>query len=97
MLECLLQEFAWMGYDASQLEALFHHAGYPLLGQLRELLGDDVVREQILNLRNRWGTLKFQEAIAEPEEELEPDVFQIEWTGQVSFRDPSSGQFPRGV
>lgn len=69
MLECMLQEFAWMGWDREELLALFHHPGYPVLCQLREHFGEDEVRRQVDSLLGRWGTLRFRETIAEPDEE----------------------------
>lgn len=79
MLDCMLEEFAWMGWNASQLESLFHHPGYPVLGALREHFGDEEVRRRIGALLARTGVLSFREVIAEPEEEEDhgPEVFQI--------------------
>jgi len=78
MLDCMLEEFAWMGWNASQLESLFHHPGYPVLGALREYFGDEEVRRRITSLLARTGVLSFREVIAEPElEDDEPEVFQI--------------------
>jgi hypothetical protein len=79
MLECILQEFAWMGWDAEQLLTLFHHPGYPVLCQLREFYGDEEIHRQVTALLNRWGVLRFRETIAEPEpdEDHEPELVQI--------------------
>jgi hypothetical protein len=79
MLECILQEFAWMGYGREQLLGLFHHPGYPVLCQLREYFGDEGVRRQVDELVARWGVLRFRETIVEPEDEPDDhDLVQLE-------------------
>lgn len=75
MLECILQEFAWMGCDAQQLLALFRNPGYPLLCELRAFYGEEEIRRQVESVVLRQGVLKFREHIVEPEEE--PEVVQI--------------------
>jgi hypothetical protein len=82
MLECILQEFAWMGWSPEQLLALFHHPGYPVLCQLRECFGDEEIRRQVDSLVARWGVLRFRETIAEPEDE--PELVQITLPSQVT-------------
>lgn len=82
MLECILQEFCWMGYSAEQLLGLFCNPGYPVLCQLREHYGDEEIRRQVEALVSRWGVLRFRETVVEPEEEPETDLVQItlpEW------------------
>ena len=75
MLECMLEEFVWMGWNASQLESLFQNPGYPVLVALGEHFGEDEVRRRIQSLLARTGVLRFREVIAEPdEEEHEPEV-----------------------
>lgn len=76
MLECILQEFAWMGWNTEQLLALFHHPGYPVLMQLREFYGDDEVRRRVERLAQGWGQLRFRETIAPAEEDV--NVVQIQ-------------------
>src|SRR3972149_938578 len=75
MLECILQEFSWMGYDTQQLLALFQNPGYPLLCELRAFYGDEEIRRQVESVVARQGVLKFREHIVEPEEE--PEVLQV--------------------
>ena len=75
MLECILQEFAWMGWDAQQLLGLFSNPGYPLLCELRAFYGEEGIRRQVESLVSRWGVLRFRETIVEPE--VEPEVVQI--------------------
>lgn len=75
MLECILQEFAWMGWNESQLLALFHHPGYPVLQELCRAFGEEEVKRRVRELIARWGVLRFREVVVEPE--LEPELVQI--------------------
>jgi hypothetical protein len=79
MLECILQEFVWMGWGAGQLLTLFQHPGYPLLCQLREFYGDAEVERRVHALLAGSGQLQFRESIAEPDEEPDhgPELIQI--------------------
>jgi hypothetical protein len=67
MLGCILEEFAWMGWNRDQLLGLFRNPGYPVLCQLREYFGDDEVQRQVEALVSRRGVLRFSAVEAEPE------------------------------
>jgi hypothetical protein len=69
MLECILQEFLWMGYRADQLWALFQDPRYPLLCALRERYGEVELGRRLAALLAASGAWQFRETIAEPEEE----------------------------
>ena len=82
MLECVLQEFAWMGWNREQLLSLFSNPGYPVLCQLREYFGDEEVERRVAALLTQWGTMRFRETIAEPDfddedEDDAPPLYQI--------------------
>jgi hypothetical protein len=79
MLECILQEFVWMGWSEEQLLSLFHHPGYPVLCQLREFFGDAEVARRVSTLLARGGQWRFRETIAEPDPEDHhgPELLQI--------------------
>lgn len=81
MLECILQEFLWMGWGTGQLLALFHHPGYPLLADLREHFGEDEVHRRIEALVMRGGRLQVSEVIDDSEtySEDEPELVQLTW------------------
>jgi hypothetical protein len=71
MLQCLVQEYAWMGWDAEQILALFRDPSYPALHALRELYGEDGVRRRVDRLLSESGVLHFEVAVnEEPEAEL---------------------------
>ena len=90
MLECVVQEFAWMGWDAEQLLALFHSPAYPVLNQLLEHYGEAEVRRRVEGLLARSGVFRVHETIAddpEPEGE-EPELIQVS-VGRVADRRPT--------
>ena len=78
MLECMLQEFMWMGWGREELLSLFHHPGYPVLCQLREYFGDAEVERRVATLLAMSGRWRFRETIAADEvESREPELLQI--------------------
>lgn len=101
MLDCILQEFVWMGWSAEQLLGLFDHPGYPLLGELRDHFGADVVEQQVRALLARSGQLRFRVFIAEPEAEEDehvPELVQIRplAPSPVKLDVDMSAAFPHG-
>jgi hypothetical protein len=80
MLQCMLEEFAWMGWNRAQLLSLFHNPGYPMLCELRAFYGDaHVEREVDALLARQGGVLRFRETIVEePVEEVGLDLVQIQ-------------------
>ena len=79
MLECLVQEYAWMGWDVSQILRLFGHPGYPALNGLLDLYGTDGVRRRVAAVLGRMGVFRVSGAIRddpEPEDE-EPELIQL--------------------
>jgi hypothetical protein len=80
MLQCLLQEYAWMGWDADQILALFHNPAYPVPQQLLELVGEAMVRQRVQEVVGQAGVVGFREFIddePEPDEEHEPVLIQL--------------------
>jgi len=80
MLECILQEFAWMGWSRDQLLGLFRNPGYPVLCQLREYFGDNEVQRRVDLLLSRWGGLRFTAVEAAPDPALDEhrELVQLE-------------------
>jgi hypothetical protein len=89
MLQCLVQEFVWMGWDAEQLMELFHHPGYSVLNQLLAYYGEEAVRAQVQALVCQLGGFRVHEVIAEdPEpEEDEPELIQLSTRRVADDRD----------
>jgi hypothetical protein len=80
MLQCLVQEFAWMGWDLEQLMELFHNPCYPVLNQLLAYYGEDEVRARVQALVGRSGVFRVHEVIedeSEPTEDDEPGLIQL--------------------
>jgi hypothetical protein len=61
MLACVVQEFAWMGFDTEALLALFGDRFYPVLFQLREYYGEDELRRRIEAQLEKSGVMRFHE------------------------------------
>lgn len=69
MLECMLQEFLWMGWNREQLLSLFHNPGYPVLVELREFYGDEEIQRRVATLIASSGVWRFRESIVEDDEQ----------------------------
>jgi hypothetical protein len=80
MLECLVQEYAWMGWDTEQVVGLFHDPGYPALNALLEHFGEEDVRRRVEVVLKRMGVFRVSGTVLdepEPEEEEEPELIQL--------------------
>jgi hypothetical protein len=80
MLQCIVQEFAGMGWDAAELLALFRNPFYPVLNQLLGYYGEEGVRERVQELLGQTGVFRVRETIApdpEPDEGPEPELIQL--------------------
>lgn len=82
MFQCLVQEFAWMGWGADQLLALFRSPEYPVLNQMLAHYGPAEVRRRVDELLARSGVLRVRESVADgPAFEFddvgEPDLIQL--------------------
>jgi hypothetical protein len=79
MLECLVQEFAGLGWDADQLLSLFHSPDYPVLNQLLAYYGAAEVRRRVGGLLGDVGVFRVRETVAadpDPEDD-EPELIQL--------------------
>jgi hypothetical protein len=79
MLECLVQEYAWMGWDTEQVLGLFREPGYPVLNALLEYLGEENVRRRVQVVLKRMGVFRVSGTVLdEPEPEVEePELIQL--------------------
>lgn len=80
MLQCLVEEFAWLGMGKDELLGLFHSPTYPVLNQLLAHFGAEAVRRRVEELLGRVGVFCVQESIAldpEPDEEDGADLIQL--------------------
>jgi hypothetical protein len=81
MLLCLVQEYAWMGWDAEQILGLFRDPSYPALNQLWDYYGEAAVRERVAGLVRETGVFRFHGTVcdgpAEEAEEAEPELVPL--------------------
>jgi hypothetical protein len=77
MLQCLIEEFAWMGSTTEDLLALFRSPGYPVLNQLLAHFGADEVRRRIEERMEEYPALRFTEVIADEPKSDEPELIQL--------------------
>jgi hypothetical protein len=79
MLECLVQEYAWMGWNTEQVVGLFRNPSYPALNALLHYFGEENVRRRVEVVLKRMGVFRVSGTVhdeAEPEEE-EPELIQL--------------------
>ena len=79
MLQCLVQEYAWMGWNAEQILRLFHDPFYPALHSLWCALGENGVRERIAALLGQTGVFRIEGKVSEePERDgAEPELIEL--------------------
>lgn len=73
MMECILQEYVWMGWSREELLSLFRDPGYPVLCDLASFYGQAEVERRVDELLARMGNLHFTAFVAEPDEEDDDD------------------------
>jgi hypothetical protein len=80
MLECIVQEFAGLGYDADELTGLFSNPAYPVPNQLLHYYGPAEIRRRIETLLARAGVFRTHEVIADDPEPDDNEAELIELT-----------------
>jgi hypothetical protein len=78
MLQCLVQEFAWMGWDTERILALFRDPFYPALHQLGRRYGEAGIRARVTALLGRMGVFCCQEEVRDEPEADEPETELIQ-------------------
>lgn len=69
MLQCLIEEFARMGWDANQIGLLFENKFFLAAHSLAERLGRKAVRECIEQTLQRCGVFRFEMSESKPNKE----------------------------
>jgi len=77
LIRAVVQEYAWMAWDAEQIAALFRDPFYPMLHGLRQVLGEAGVRERIDTVFHRCGVFRFRSTVQEEPDEAAPELVQI--------------------
>lgn len=96
MLECLVQEFAWLGWDADRIFALFRDPFYPPLHGLLGHFGEQGVRERIAGVVRRTGAFRFEASVDdEPEpQEQEPELIELGIRNRPAPKEDSHAESP---
>src|SRR5262245_41003313 len=65
MLNCMIEEFGWQGYDSDSLMRLFMDPEYPILNQLLDFFGPTEVRKRIEAARTGFDAFSVRAVIDE--------------------------------
>ena len=77
LIRSVVQEYAWMGWEAEQIVALFRDPFYPMLHGLWRVLGEADVRDRIDAVFHRCGVFRFRSTVQEQPDEDAPEFIQI--------------------
>jgi hypothetical protein len=77
MLQCVVEEYAWMGWSSEQILELFHNPFYPVLNELGQWFGENELRRRLAGLMQKSGVFHFQVAMHE-EAESEPEEAEVQ-------------------
>jgi hypothetical protein len=77
LFRAVVQEYAWMGWNADQIAALFRDPFYPLLHCIWQVLGETCVRERIDAVFFQSGVFRFRSTVHEEPDEAAPELVQI--------------------
>lgn len=67
MFDCLVEEYARMGYGADALLALFENPEFVATHGLRGLFGPEGTRERVEGVLARCGVIRIRATVAPPE------------------------------
>lgn len=92
MLECLVTEYASMGWHSEQILSLFKSPDYPMLHALLEAYGEPVIRERIGAVVDRSGVFCCEGVVIDgPELEEEEELIQIGLPAQWKANSHAQG------
>lgn len=77
LIRAVVQEYAWMGWNAEQIAGLFRDPFYPMLHGLWRVFGEAGVRERIDAVVHRCGVFRFRSTVYEEPGEAAPELVQI--------------------
>ncbi len=80
MLECMIEEFLWIGSDADELLAMFRSPNYPVLNQLLDYYGEGAIRNRIEAFLTRTSGIRIHQTISEEDSDDQdsvPDLLQV--------------------
>jgi hypothetical protein len=77
MLDCLVQEYANMGWGVEQIVGLCRDPFYPALYRLWQLWGAERIQELVAERLRQSGASRFQVVIHEESSPAEPELFSL--------------------
>jgi hypothetical protein len=79
MLECIVHEYAWLGWSTEQMIDLFRDPGYPLLNAVLHHYGEDGVRQRVDKVLRGRGVFHVSGTIADVPEppDREPELIEL--------------------
>jgi hypothetical protein len=92
MLQCMVQEYAWMGWGTGEILELFRNPFYPALNQLWQFYGENVVRKRVAELLRETAVFHIHGTVSEGSEEdedEEPDLVQLGLPAQWDRKAPA--------
>jgi hypothetical protein len=98
MLNSLIQEFAWLGWEAEAIERLFQDPFYPVLHALWRAYGDSGIQERVDLILRQTGMMHFQTTIQEEPEPAEAESELVElglpkhWPSSSGFAQPEGSR-----
>ncbi len=73
MLQCMVEEYLWMGWPPEQLFGLFEDPQYPMLQDLLQRFGSEQVRRAIDELDRQMGGIRVTAIV---DETPDPDLIE---------------------
>jgi hypothetical protein len=78
MLECLVQEYAWMGWSAYEILALFEDPEYPALAELYRHFGEAGLRQRVAQCIGTAGVFQVRVMESDNVESEDPESELLE-------------------
>jgi hypothetical protein len=94
MLECFVQEYAWMGWGTEQVLTLFRDPNYPALYALLGHYGEDGVRRRVAAVLGRMGSFHVSGVVRddpEPDDDG-PDLIELGTSRMLVSKGDSHAQ-----
>jgi hypothetical protein len=92
MLQCLIQEYASMGWNGGQIFQLFSDPAYPALHSLLHAYGEAAIRERIATLLGQTGVFRCEGIVVEePEPAEEQELVELGIPAQWKGNDHANG------
>ena len=78
MIQCLVQEYAWMGFDGQAIMRLFRDSEYPALNALLAHYGENWIRARVQNILAGTGVHRFSGMVVDEADDMADKSEMIE-------------------